>query len=201
MSRLVSIQRLRSISVIAAGILLLIGCGSTTTIERPSTYVGDITPAKLEDVYLAMPGDKRLMFVDVFKGFEPQTGFMTTSLPFRKVAVADIVYEAAKPVAEYYDANANNNGYLEGPELLVLYIREAAIGLGHPVDYLGVNPRFDALATSAADTGGLLEFVKHNKASMSEKSQQIFRDIEQLGLDRRNRGGGGSGGAGGGGGN
>jgi hypothetical protein len=191
----------RSILVVILGCLLLAGCGSTTEIERPSTYVGDITPAHLEDVYLAIPGDKRLTFQDVFKGFEPQTGFLTNPLPFRKVAVADVIYEAAKPVAAYYDTNANNNGYLEGPELLVLFIRESAIGLGHSVDYLGVNPRFNALATSAADTGGLMVFVKQNKATMTDHAQQVFRDFEQIGLDRRNRGGGGSGGAGGGGGN
>jgi hypothetical protein len=190
----------RSIPIVMLGCLLLAACGSTTTIERPSTYVGDITPAHLQDVYLAVPGDKRLAFRDVFKGFEPQTGFLTDPLPFRKIAVADIIYEAAQPVAAYYDANANNNGYLEGPELLVLYIRESAIGLGHSVDYVGVNPRFNALATSAADTGGLMVFVKKNKATMTENAQRIFRDLEQMGLDRRNRGGGGSGGAGGGGG-
>lgn len=188
----------RSIPVVILGCLLLAGCGSTTKIERPSTYVGDIAPAHLEDIYLAMPSDKRLAFRDVFNGFEPQTGFMTRPLPFRKVAVADIIYEAALPVAAYYDANANNNGYLEGPELLVLYIRESAIGLGHSVDYLGVNPRFNALATSAADTGGLMAFVKQSKATMTDHAQRIFRDLEQIGLDRRNRGGGGSGGAGGG---
>ncbi len=191
----------RSILVVILGCLLLAGCGSTTEIKRPSTYVGDITPAHLEDVYLAIPGDKRLTFQNVFKGFEPQTGFLTNPLPFRKVAVADIIYQAAKPVAAYYDTNANNNGYLEGPELLVLFIRESAIGLGHSVDYLGVNPRFNALATSAADTGGLMVFVKQNKATMTDHAQQVFRDFEQIGLDRRNRGGGGSGGAGGGGGN
>jgi hypothetical protein len=191
----------RSIPVVMLGCLLLAACGSTTTIERPSTYVGDITPAHLQDVYLAIPGDKRLAFRDVFKGFEPQTGFLTNALPFRKFAVADIIYQAAQPVAAYYDANANNNGYLEGPELLVLYIRESAIGLGHSVDYVGVNPRFNALATSAADTGGLMVFVKKNKATMTENAQRIFQDLEQMGLDRRNRGGGGSGGAGGGGGN
>ena len=201
MNRSVNAQGLRNIPVVALAALLLIGCGSSNEIQRPSSYVGDITSANLEDVYLALPGDKRLKFVDVFKGFEPQTGFLTTSLPFRKIAVADIVYQAAQPVAAYYDTNANNNGYLEGPELLVLYIREGAIGLGHKVDYVGVNPRFNALATSAADTGGLLEFIKKNKGAMSEQSQQVFRDIEQIGLDRRNRGGGGSGGAGGGGGN
>jgi hypothetical protein len=189
----------RSIPVVILGCSLLAGCGSTTEIERPPTYVGDITPAHLQDVYLAMPGDKRLTFQDVFKGFEPQTGFLTNPLPFRKVAVADIVYQAANPVAAYYDTNANNNGYLEGPELLVLYIRESAIGLGHSVDYLGVNPRLNALATSAADTGGLMEFVKKNKATMTDHAQQVFRDLEQIGLDRRNRGGGGSGGGGGGG--
>jgi len=174
--------------------MLLAGCGSTTEITRPSTYVGEITPARLGDVYLAIPGDKRLTFLEVFNGFEPQTGFMTTSLPFPKVAVADIIYEAAMPIATYYDTNANNNGYLEGPELLVLYIRESAIGLGHSVDYLGVNPRFNALATSAADTGGLMEFVKHNKAGMTEDVQKIFRDIEQLRLDWRTRGKQGAGG-------
>ncbi len=189
----------RSVPVVILGCSLLAGCGSTTEIERPPTYVGDITPAHLQDVYLAMPGDKRLTFQDVFKGFEPQTGFLTNPLPFRKVAVADIVYQAANPVAAYYDTNANNNGYLEGPELLVLYIRESAIGLGHSVDYLGVNPRLNALATSAADTGGLMEFVKKNKATMTDHAQQVFRDLEQIGLDRRNRGGGGSGGGGGGG--
>ena len=183
------------------GCLLLAVCGSTTKIERPSTYVGGITPAHLEDVYLAIPGDKRLAFRDVFEAFEPQTGFLTDPLPFRKIAVADIIYEAAKPVAAYYDGNANNNGYLEGPELLVLYIRESAIGLGHSVDYVGVNPRFNALATSAADTGGLMVFVKKNKAAMTDHARRIFQDLEQMGLDRRNRGGGGSGGAGGGGGN
>ena len=191
----------RSILVVILGCLLLAGCGSTTEIERPSTYVGDITPAHLEDVYLAVPGGKRLTFRDVFKGFEPQTGFMTNPLPFRKVAVTDVIDEAASPVAAYYDSNANNNGYLEGPELLVLYIRESAIGLGHSVDYLGVNPRFNALATSAADTGGLMVFVKQNKATLTDHAQQVFQDFEQIGLDRRNRGGGGSGGAGGGGGN
>lgn len=190
--------RARAAALILAA-LFLAGCASSTEIERPSTYVGAITSANLEDVYLAIPGNERLTVTDVLKGFEPQTGFMTTPLPFRKVAVADIIYEAAQPVAQYYDANANNNGYLEGPELLVLYIRESAIGLGQPVDYLGVNPRFNALATTAGDTGGLMEFVKQNAARMSVHAQKLFADLEQMGLDRRNRGGGGSSGAGGGG--
>lgn len=190
-------QRPLTVPIVILATLLLAGCGSATKIERPSTYVGDMTSANLEDVYLATPGGKHLEFQDTFKGFEPQTGFMTTALPFRKISIADIVYEAVQPVASYYDSNANNNGWLEGPELLVLYIRESAIGLGHSVDYLGVNPRFNALATSAADTGGLMKFVKQNTSSMTDQAQKIFKDIEQIGVDERNRGRGGAGGGGG----
>jgi uncharacterized protein YceK len=183
-----SIIDIRALLAMSLSIVLLAGCGSTTEIRPSPTYVGEYASARLKDIYLAVPGGKRLTFLEVFKGFEPQTGAFTTSLPFPKVAVSDVVYEAAKPVAAYYDAQANDNGYLEGPELVVLYIRESAIGLGHSVDYLGVNPRFNALATSAADIGGLMEFVKRNKAGMTENAQKIFRDIQQLGVDWRNRG-------------
>ena len=174
--------------VTSLSVVLLVGCGSTTEIRSSPTYVGEYASAHMKDIYLAVSGGKRLAFLEVFEGFEPQTGFLTTPLPFPKLAVSDIVYAAATPVAEYYDAQANNNGYLEGPELLVLYLRESAIGLGHSVDYLGVNPRFNALATSPADTGGLMEFVERNRASMTEDARKIFRDFEQLGLDWRNRG-------------
>ena len=192
-------ERLRTVPIVLLSAMLLVACGSTTDIVNPPTYVGEITAAPLKDVYLATSGGKRLTFLEVFKGFEAQSGFLTDALPFQKVAVADIAYQAAAPAAAYYDANANNNGYLEAPELLVLYIRESAIGLGHSVDYLGVNPRFNALATSTADTGGLMKFVKENKTGMTDDAQSIFRDFERLGQDRRSRNrGSGGGGAGGG---
>lgn len=182
-----NIVSIRTLLVTSLSIVLLAGCGSPTDIRSSPTYVGEYASAPLKDIYLAVPGGERLTFLEVFKGFEPQTGLLTTSLPFPKVAVSTITYQAASPVAAYYDAQANDNGYLEGPELLVLYIRESAIGLGHSVDYLGVNPRFNALATSPADSGGLMEFVKHNKAGMNENAQKIFADIERLGLDWRSR--------------
>ncbi len=183
-----NIVSIRILLVTSISIVLLAGCGSTTEIRPSPTYVGEYASASLKDIYLAVPGGKRLTFLEVFKGFEPQTGFLTTSLPFPRLAVANIIYAAAIPVATYYDTNANNNGYLEGPELLVLYIRESAIGLGHSVDYLGVNPRFNALATSPADSGALMEFVKHYKAGMTESAQKIFEDFERLGQDWRTRG-------------
>jgi hypothetical protein len=183
-----SFSLFRIVTAVILSVLLATGCGSPSAIEKPPTYVGEVTSARLEDIYLVTKDDERLAFGDVFVGYEQQTGLLTDALPFPKVDIADIVYGATQPVAAYYDSRANNNGWLEGPELLVLYIRESAIGLGHPVDYLAVNPPINALATSPAEIGGLLKFVKTNKARMTDEAQQIFRDIEQLGLDYRNRG-------------
>ncbi len=180
-------------SLVLLSAVLAAGCGSSSDITRPTTYVGDITSARLAELYLATSDGKKLGFGEVFTGFEPETGFITDPLPFTKIAVSDVTYEAAKPVMEYYDSKANANGYGESPELLVLYIRESAIGLGHPVDHIGVNPRVDALATSNGESGGLMKFVKKNKTAMTESAQAIFRDIEQIGLERRARGKGGSG--------
>lgn len=194
MSR-ISSHRLPRRSFILIFAALVSACGASSEISRPSTYVGTIAPAKMNELYLAQSDGKQLGFDEVFQGFQPQTGLLTDGLPFPKVAVADIVYEAARPVAEYYDSKANNNGYLEGPELLVLYIRESANGLGHSVEYIGVNPRVDALATSNADTGGLMQYVSGHRSEMNQEAQALFRDIELLGLDWRNRGRSGKGSA------
>lgn len=194
MSR-IAFNRLPRCACVLTFAALVSACGTSSEISRPSTYVGTIVPAYMNELYLAETDGKQLGFEEAFEGFQPQTGLLTDGLPFPKVGVADIVYEAARPVAEYYDSKANNNGYLEGPELLVLYIREAAIGLGQPVEYIGVNPRVDALATSNSDIGGLMRFVDSHKSEMNEKARALFRDIELLGLDWRNRGRSGKGSA------
>jgi len=190
-------QNLRAIPVALLTALLLVGCGSATDIVRPSDYVGEMTSAHLEDLYLVTTDGKRLKFREVFKDVEPQTGFVTTPLPFRRIDIAQVVFATAPPVMTYYDANANDNGYLEGPELLVLYVREGAIGLGYSVDFVSVNSRIKALATSPSETGGLVNFVEKNKASMTDHAHQIFREIERIGLERRARGSGGNSGGGG----
>ena len=178
-------QNLRAIPVALLIALLLVGCGSSTDIIRPSDYVGEITSARLEDLYLVTNDGKRLEFREVFKDVAPQTGFVTTPLPFRKIDIAKIDFDTVVPVMDYYDANANDNGFLEGPELLVLYVREGAIGLGYPVDYVSADSRIKALATSTGETGGLVKFVNENRAGMTDRAQQIFREIEQIGLERR----------------
>ncbi len=173
-------SRLR-LSLQLAACAALSACISTTDIPTPCCYIGDVTLAKLESVYFVMTDARKMPFETVFVGFEPQTGIFTTTFPDQRIDIAQVTYASLAAVLPAYDANGN--GLVEIQELTVLYIREGAIGLGHEVDYIGVNPKVSALSTSAADFGGLLEYVKRNKAAMSEQARQIFNDVEQVGQD------------------
>ena len=73
-----NIVSIRTLLVTSVSIVLLAGCGSTTAIRPSPTYVGEYASAPLKDSYLAVPGGERLTFLEVFKGFELQTGFLTT---------------------------------------------------------------------------------------------------------------------------
>ena len=183
-----SLRRSLRASVVPILVAVVSACGTSTEIQVPSTYVGDIASARMSELYLAESGGRQLGFDEVFETFDPQSGLLTDGLPFPKVAVADIVYAAARPVAGYYDSQANDNGYLEAPELLVLYIRESAIGLGFAVEYVGINPRVNALATSSGDVGALMTFVRDNASRMKTETQAVLRDLDRMGLDWRNRG-------------
>jgi hypothetical protein len=169
-----------------SSVLLLWGCGSTTDLVRPSYYTGDLTAARLEQVYLVTADEQRLSFDEVYKGYEPQSGMMTKMLPFRRAAIATIRYAEVSRVAPDYDAD--ENGYLEEPELLVLYIIEGAKGLGHDVAYIGVDSRVRALATAPADIGGLMSYIEKNEKQMSEQAQLLLGELRQMGQDKRNRG-------------
>ncbi len=173
-------SRLR-LSLLLAACAALVACTSSTEIRTPCCYTGDVTLAKLESVYLVLKDDRKIPFETVFVGFESQTGIFTTTFPDRRINIARVTYASLAAVLPAYDANGD--GWLQTPELTVLYIREAAIGTGHEVDYISVNPKVSALSTSAADFGGLLEYVKRNEAAMSEQARQIFSDLERVGQD------------------
>ncbi len=173
-------SRLRPPLLLAA-CAALVACTSSTEIRAPCCYTGDVTLAKLESVYLVLTDARKMPFKTVFVGFESQTGIVTTTFPDRNIDIALVTYASLVPVLPAYDANGD--GFLQIPEFTVLYIREAAIGMGHEVDYIGVNPKVSALSTSAADFGGLLEYVKRNEAAMSEQARQIFSDLDRVGQD------------------
>jgi hypothetical protein len=75
------------------------------------------------------------------------------------------------------------------PEIGVLYLREGALGMGHQVDHLAVGgQRVDAITTSTSDVGGLMRYLNARMDTLTPEAQAIFRDLERVGLDIRQRG-------------
>ncbi len=164
----------------------LASCASTSEPVTPCCYTGDVALAHVEDVKLALTDGKEVAFRQAFPGYESQPGPFTTAFPFRKVEIARVTHGVLRPVLPQYDAN--DNGNLEEPELTVLYIREAALGLGLNVDHVATSDRADALVLSAGETGGLVRYVNTNMDRMAPASKDIFKKLELVGRELRNRG-------------
>ena len=169
-----------------SGAATLASCASTTQPVQPCCYTGDVALAHVEDVKLTLTDGSRIGFAEAFPGYESQPGPFTTAVPFRKVEIAEVTFGALRPVLPQYDAN--DNGNLEEPELTVLYIREAALGMGLNVDYVATDNRADALVLSAGETGGLVRYVKANMDQMAPPAQDIFKKLELLGIKLRSKG-------------
>lgn len=173
----------------AIGALLiatLASCASSTELVPPCCYTGDVALAHVADVKLALTDGNEIGFAQAFPGYEPQPGPFTTAFPFRRVEIARVTFGALRPVLPQYDAN--DNGRMEEPELTVLYIREAALGMGLKVDHVATSDRADALVLSAGETGGLVRYVKANLDQMTPPARDIFKKLDLLGIQLRSRG-------------
>lgn len=172
----------RTRAILAAASFLTLGaCVTGSQPQPPCCYQGDVALAHVDEVYLALENGDRMAFDQAFPGYEPQTGPFTRSLPFDEVRIARVTFEALRPVLPQYDANGD--GRIQKPELTVLYVREAAIGLGHDVNYVGTNARTDALVLPNQETGGLVRYVERNKSRMTPAAQNIFRSLVLVGQD------------------
>lgn len=63
-----------------------------------------------------------------------------------------------------------------------------AIGTNFKVSHLLVGEQVVALQTSSADVGGLVGFVGAKRAGMSKEAQSLFREIDYLGAQIKQRG-------------
>ena len=185
-SRMISLQSGIRAGTGALFLILLSSCASTTEPVPPCCYTGDVALAHVRDVQLALSDGNKVGFTQAFPGYEAQSGVFTTAFPFNKVEIAQVTYGALRPVLPQYDANGN--GRLEQPELTVLYIREAALGLGLGVDYVAANERVDALVLSAGESGGLVRYVDGNLERMTPAARDIFKKLKMVGLDIRSKG-------------
>jgi hypothetical protein len=177
---------MRSIAALAFIVLVGSGCASPEEIQRPCCYKGVLTLARLEQVRFVMDDGSEQPFAQVYKGFEPQNRDFPTQFPFRKINISGLVYDVLSVVFPEYDAN--RDGFIEEPELTVLYLREGAIGMNFKVSHLVVDEQVVALQTSLADVGGLVSYVNANKAGMSKEAQSLFREIDYLSAQINQRG-------------
>lgn len=173
--------------MLAVMTLSLAACGGSTALNKHCCYIGDAALAHVDRVEFVAPDGSVSKFADIYPGFESQDSFVTTPFPFRKADNGQIVYDSLVWIANLYDAN--KNGFLEEPEITVLYLREGAIGMGHKVDHLAIDgKRVDALTTSASDVGGLMRYLKARQDTLTPEVQAEFRDMERLGQDIKLRG-------------
>ena len=174
------------LGVLGSLVLLAAACASPDTILRPCCYEGELTLAPLRDVRFVMDDGTEVPFEKVFAGFYEQDRRITTPLPFRRVNISGLVYDVLSVVFPEYDAN--KNGFIEEPELTVLYLREGGLGMGFKVSHLKVKERVVALQTSKADVGGLVSYVDANRAGMNKQGQALFHEINHLATQIRRRG-------------
>jgi hypothetical protein len=172
--------------LLGAAMLLLAGCSSTALIKN-CCYDGEEAVVYLDRVEFVAPDGSTSSFADIYPGYESQDRFATTAFPFRKANIGLIIYDALVLPANLYDAN--KNGFLEEPEITVLYLREGALGMGHNVDHLTVDgKRYGAITTSRSNVGGLMQYLNARMDTLSPEIREIFRDMVQLGQDIKLRG-------------
>jgi hypothetical protein len=167
-------------------ILASAGCASSEKIQRPCCYKGVLTMAPLQQLRFVMDDGSQLPFEKVFKGFQPQNRDFPTQFPFRKINISGLVYDQLSVVFPKYDAN--QDGFIEEPELTILYLQEGAIGMNFKVSRLVIEEQVIALQTSPADVGGLVSFINEKKAGMSKEARSIFHEIDYLSAQIRQRG-------------
>ena len=162
--------------------LLLGACGGSTSLIKNCCYNGDAALVHVDRVQFVAPDGTTSTFDKGHPGYAPQDSFATKSFPFRKVDYAQVTYGTLAVILPLYDAN--KDGFLEEPEITVLYLREGALGMGREVDHLAVDgKRVDAITTSRSDVGGLMRYLDARKDSLTPEVQAQFRDLERVGQD------------------
>lgn len=165
-------------------ITLLLGAWSPHSVAMlKCCYRGDAVELRLADIQLKLEDGRESSFEEVFSGFESSTSFFTLTYPVFKLDIARVVYPHL--AVKFTDYDANGNGVIEEPELTVLYIEEAARGLGQPIARLGGERRVRAIFASAGDIDGLIRLVNRRRSDMVPDARKTFDEIDLLRIDFR----------------
>ena len=146
-------------------------------------YSGDSIELQAADVEVKLEDGRVVSFGELFPDFSPSTSFFTLMYPVYRLDIARVVYPHLASKFVQYDAN--ENGFIEEPELTVLFMREAARGLDQPITQLGGERRLRAIFVSAGDIDGLIRLVNRRRSEMKPATRKTFDEIDLLRRDFR----------------
>ena len=165
---------------VAALAIALAGCAASTDLRKPSDYRGEVVLTHLVDTRLTLDNGETVAFRDVFPGFDASPSPLRHSFPFRHADIRLVDFASLRDILPRYDANEDD--YIQEPELTALYVFEAARGLGRPVARIDPGGSGGAIATSQADISALVRFVDRNLDEMARPQRTVFRDLRRLAL-------------------
>jgi hypothetical protein len=146
-------------------------------------YVGDVVDTQAAEVEVKLEDGRTVSFGELFPDFVPSTSLFTLMYPVYRLDIARVVYPHLSVKFVQYDAN--ENGFIEEPELNVLFMEEAARGLDHPVAQIGGESRLRAVFVPAGDIDGLIRLVNRRRSEMNPDARKTFDEIDLLRRDFR----------------
>ena len=165
--------------------LVLAGCHASTDLASPDHYRGDAAPTRLADTRLTLENGTTVAFGEIFTDFDAKPGRLARVFPFRSADIRLVDFASLRDVLPKYDANEDH--YLQEPELTALYVHEAARGLGFAVVRVDPSGETGAIATSPADVSELMRFIDRHLHEMALPQRRIFYDLYRLGHELRPR--------------
>lgn len=146
-------------------------------------YSGDFIELQAADVAVKLEDGRTVSFGELFPDFTPSTSFFTLMYPVYRLDIARVVYPHL--ALKFIEYDANENGFIEEPELNVLFMQEAARGLDQPITQLGGERRLRAIFVSAGDIDGLIRLVNRRRSEMKPAIRKTFDEIDLLRRDFR----------------
>ena len=146
-------------------------------------YSGDVIDIQATDVEVKLEDGRMVPFGELFPDFSPSTSFFKIMYPVYRLDIARVVYPHL--AVKFIEYDANDNGFIEEPELNVLFMEEIARGLDQPITQLGGESRLRAIFVSAGDIDGLIRLVNRHRSEMKPDARKTFDEIDQLRIDFR----------------
>lgn len=155
----------------------------TSSASLRCCYHGETVELQLATVDVKLEDGKTVAFGEIFPDFKPSTSFFTQFFPVYRLDIARVVF--ANLALKFHQYDANKNGFIEEPELTVLYMEEAVRGIDRPISHLGGKRRLRAVFASNADIDGLIELVDRHRAKMNAAARLTFEELDLLRIDFR----------------